>query len=355
MCVLRLNLHDVEISQAKDITIFHCPCPGWRTSPYELYCSDVEIRLFTWRLVSFTSCHLIGLQVDRHSIRRLKLIHQVQLIHHQVQLSAFDLGKKSVDLPLIRVPSSSVVLSYTSKPFYISWNTTFVEKNVSLWRDVRCRTSLTSTIDLTLITSSNLKTSIILLHASVSSEYTWVESDRATLRYTSFLSNTDDKMNRIIRQANPIFQYDLHHSDTQMSECRRKLFVLSWVEHENQIECQKDFFFRTDQRRSEIIIQIDDHGVVKRPAHNGGTQKTMIRWQRICSYWIKISVVLITSTRFWSKKTCSKRHPRSMWRSVFVDGYQWKILLSKICSASWLLKILRKILEKRICSRKMSV
>ena len=115
------------------------------------------------------------------------------------------------------------------------------------------------------------------------------------------------------------------------------------------------FLSRTDQRRSEIIIQIDDLSVVKRPAHNGGTQKTMIRWQRICSYWNKISVVLITSTRFWSKKTCSKRHPRSMWRSVFVDGYHWTISLSKIGSASWLLKILREILEKRICSRKMSV
>ena len=45
--------------------------------------------------------------------------------------------------------------------------------------------------------------------------------------------------------------------------------VMSRTRKSNRVSKRLVFLSRTDQRRSEIIIQIDDHSVVNRPAHNG--------------------------------------------------------------------------------------
>ena len=230
-----------RITRAKDNTIFNCPCPAWRTSPYELYCSDVEIQLFTWRLVYFTSCHLIDLQVDRHSIRRLKLIHQVQLIHHQVQLSAFDLGK--INRPSF--DTSSIVfcrlIQHVETLLYLmEYNFCWEERMSVTGRSLSNFSNFTDRFVIHyVVKSENINNSPPRVRVK-RAHLTWIGPSNSSIHI--FLSNTDDKINRIMRHANPIFQYDLHHSDKQMSECRRKLFVLSWVEHENQIECQKTRF-----------------------------------------------------------------------------------------------------------------
>ena len=181
-CVFYVSIYTMLKSLKRKTTrSFTVPCPGWRTSPYELYCSDIEIQLFTWRLVYFTSCHLIDIQVDRHSIRRLKLIHQVQLIHHQVQLSAFDLGK--INRPSFDTSSivfCRLILYVESVLYLLEYNFCWEERKSVTGRSL---SNFSNFNDRFVVKSENINNSPPPVRVK---RAPWPESDRPTLRYTSF-------------------------------------------------------------------------------------------------------------------------------------------------------------------------